>query len=117
MGKNASVIQFTGRAGTVVGARGQDGDIGLGQHRNHVKEKNAQGQTANRSKMTHAGGQSQPIPSEQIQGVSGSGSCGHRRRRQKLILKMVTASGCIVMDALVPVDLVEALLPERLKKF
>lgn len=108
MGKIASVIQFTGRTGNVVGVKGQDGDIYLRVHRKHINDKKSQEQIANRAKLALAGCLSKLIPAELLAGMSGSGKRGRRQRWQKIIIKKMTTTtnDGIVTASLAPTDLI-----------
>lgn len=108
MGKIASVIQFTGRTGNVIGVTGQDGDIYLRRHRKHIKNNNSPEQVATRVKFALAGSLSKLIRSELLFGMSGSGKRGRRQRWQKLIINKISTSSDngIVTAQLLPADLI-----------
>ncbi|MCR5444126.1 MAG: hypothetical protein K6E96_00385 [Bacteroidales bacterium] len=108
MGKIASVIQFTGRTGNVVGVTGQDGDIYLRVHKKHVNDKNSAEQVAVRVKFALVGSLSKLIPSDLIYGISGSGKRGRRQRWQKLLMKKITTTAVddTVTATLAPADMI-----------
>ena len=108
MGKIASVIQFTGRTGNVVGVTGQDGEIYLRVYKKHVNDKNSAEQVSVRVKFALAGSLSKLIPADLIYGISGSGKRGRRQRWQKLLLKKITTTTVddTVTATLAPADLI-----------
>ena len=108
MGKIASVIQFTGRTGNVVGVTGQNGDIYLRTHRKHINNKNSVEQVSTRVKFALAGSLSKLIPSDILYGMSGSGKRGRRQRWQKLVIKKMTTTSVdnVVTASLAPNDLI-----------
>ena len=108
MGKIASVIQFTGRTGNVVGVTGQNGDIYLRVHKKHINDKNSAEQVANRVKFALAGSLSKLIKSDLIYGISGSGKRERRQRWQKLLIKKMTTTAVdgTVTATLAPSDMI-----------
>ncbi|MCR5445777.1 MAG: hypothetical protein K6E96_08920 [Bacteroidales bacterium] len=108
MGKIASVIQFTGRTGNVVGVTGPNGDIYLRVHKKHINDKNSAEQIATRVKFALAGSLSKLIPSDLIYGMSGNGRRGRRQRWQKLLMKKMTTTAVdgTVTATLAPSDLI-----------
>lgn len=108
MGKISSVIEFTGRTGNLVGAKGQNGRYILRAHQPQVKNANSPAQMETRAKMALAGSLSKIIKSDIIYGMSGSGNRGRRQRWMHEIMKRmsVTAIDGGVKAVLAPADLI-----------
>lgn len=108
MGKISSVIEFTGRTGNLVGAKGQNGRYILRTHQPQVKNANSQAQMETRAKMALAGSLSKLIKSDIIYGMSGSGNRGRRQRWMREIMKRMstTSSEGSVKAILAPSDLI-----------
>lgn len=107
MGKISSIIEFTGRTGNLVGAKGQNGRYVLRAHQPQVKNANTPEQMATRAKMALAGALSKLIKSDVIYGMSGSGNRGRRQRWMHEIMKRmsVTTIDGGVKAVLAPSDL------------
>ena len=108
MGKFSSVIEFTGRTGNLVGAKGQDGRVVIRKYQPSVKNANSEEQMAVRAKMALAGSLSKLIKAEVIYGMSGSGNRGRRQRWMHEIMKRMTttSSSGTIKAVLAPSDLI-----------
>lgn len=108
MGKISSVIEFTGRTGNLVGAKGQDGRVVIRKYQPSVKNANSEEQMAVRAKMALAGSLSKLIKAEVIYGMSGSGNRGRRQRWMHEIMKRMTttSSSGTIKAVLAPSDLI-----------
>ena len=108
MGKISSVIEFTGRTGNLVGAKGQNGRYILRAHQPQVKNANSPAQMETRAKMALAGSLSKLIKAEIIYGMSGSGNRGRRQRWMREIIKRMTTTPVDggVRAVLAPSDLI-----------
>lgn len=108
MGKISSIIEFTGRTGNLVGAKGQNGRYILRAHQPQVKNANSPAQMETRAKMALAGSLSKLIKSDIIYGMSGSGNRGRRQRWMHEIMKRMTttSSNGTIKAVLAPSDLI-----------
>lgn len=108
MGKISSIIEFTGRTGNLVGAKGQDGRYILRAHQPQVKNANSEAQMITRAKMALAGSLSKLIPADVIYGMSGSGRRGRRQRWMREIMKRMTITSAdgAIRAILAPSDLI-----------
>ena len=108
MGKISSIIEFTGRTGNLVGAKGQNGRYILRAHQPQVKNANSPAQMETRAKMALAGSLSKLIKSDIIYGMSGSGNRGRRQRWMHEIMKRMTTTSTngTIQAVLAPSDLI-----------
>lgn len=108
MGTFSSVIEFTGRTGNLVGAKGQDGKVIIRKHQPHVRNANSEEQMAVRAKMALAGSLSKLIKADIIYGMSGSGNRGRRQRWMHEIMKRMTTTSTngTIQVVLAPSDLI-----------
>ena len=108
MGTFSSVIEFTGRTGNLVGAKGQDGKVIIRKHQPHVRNANREEQMAVRAKMALAGSLSKLIKADIIYGMTGNGNRGRRQRWMHEIMKRMTTTSAngTIQAVLAPSDLI-----------
>ena len=110
MAKISSLIEFTGRAGNLVGVKGENGEFYLRRHTRHARNANSEAQVIARAKMALAGSLSKLFTSDLLYGMAGSGRRGRRRRWMVEIMRhmeTVTVDGK-VRATLAPEDMVLA---------
>lgn len=107
MARISSVIEFTGRVGNLVGAKGQDGEYLLRKHQPQVKNPNSWEQISHRCKISLSASLASLIPSDVLYGMKGSGRRGRRQRWLHEIIKRMstTVSDGTVTALLAPSDL------------
>lgn len=92
MAKISSLIEFTGRAGNLVGMKGENGEFYLRRHVRHIRDANSESQVVCRAKIALAGNLSKLFPADLLYGMSGSGKRGRRRRWMVKIMQQMTTA-------------------------
>lgn len=92
MAKITSVVNFSGKLGNLVGMQGQDGQMYVRIHRNHINNPNTMEQIIARTKLSLVGNLSKLFPADVLYGMSGNGKRGRRHRWVKVMMRRITVT-------------------------